>query len=458
MLQDRVKSGSQLSDEDESKKTQQSSGFLTDMMRFRFINQGLNAARGLAKSDNVFDSMGQMTDIASSVSEGLVETLVKGIGGIFIKGDNPLKRKLLDEVAKWLGTAAGTATGFAGDIVQRNVNAQNQYLQGYGSLRALTGRGLGVPDLSAYGYDFQDVQSTQMQAATRFGTPGLARNVTNTMLLERGLSLNRDTIYQLAEIQRGTGRDVLNTVGGILGSGLVKDRAFLGETLGKFIQLQTTFRESATNVSDRGTSDVLSMFNNVGGEFGINDSRSMANIGAIQSSIGSPSNDAMKAMSYLALRRLNPNAGIADLRMMQQGGLQTPGYFSSLLKQLEGMGGGEDFTRLSLEGLGISASAAKTLYKNRQSIYDGKIGQGDLTSILSDSVLRDEANKSTTQLDQNSALIKNSFVQGATDGIVELAKTFDATIRQIFGNTTIILSNGQLVTNGIIKTNITKTP
>ncbi len=431
---------------------------ISDLFRFSYINKGLSATRSLAKTDNVYDAMGQFTDIVSSSGQGFVEMLVKGVGSIFLKGDNPLKRRIVDAVAEGLGQATGTSLGLAGDVLQRNVMTQNEYLQNSSKLRAITGKNIGVSDLSNYGIDFSQYQAIQQEAVLRFGSKNLNQNVTNVALLEKGFSISRDSLYQLADIQRNTGKNVLNTAGGVLGSGLVSDRAFFGEILGKFTELQKNFLNVSTSVSDKTTADVLKLFNNVGGEFSVNDFRSMGNINSIQNSISNPGSDAMKALSYNVLRRLNPNAGISDLRLMQQQGLQTPGYFSGLLKSLEQMGGGEDFMRLSLEGLGLSASSSKTLYDNRQAIYDGKIGQGDLTNIISGSKLSSEASQSTTQLDLNSASIKNAIVQGTTEGVVEMAERFTETIKQIFAGTTIVLKNGELVQGGQIKQNASKRP
>jgi hypothetical protein len=326
------------------------------------------------------------------------------------------------------GAPLSFIANITGDLLQRKINAQEGYSRSQSGSNAAMGNNFGRYDLSSIGYDYETVANSSGEIAKRYGSSkNLSKNIGDTFALERGYGINQSMTSSLVEIQRNSNKDIASTIIGILNSGKNSyfaggDRTFLGEFTQKFTQLQKELLKGSTKVSDVTTYDILSKFNNVGGQFSTNDYRSMGNISSVQNSLANPSSEAFKAMAFSALRKNNPNASLFDIQSEMEKGLSSQNYLQTVMQMVNGLGGSDDYKKFSLQGIfGLSAAATNDLFNGKGEL--GKFAKGDFLKTDGKQIFQEAIDKTSTA-DRNTAEIKNAFVEGATDGILKVADKF----------------------------------
>lgn len=333
------------------------------------------------------------------------------------------------------GAPLSFIANITGDLLQRKINAQEGYSRAQSGSNAVIGNNFGRYDLSSIGYDYENVGNSSGEIAKRYGnSKNLSKNIGDTFALERGYGINQSMTSSLVEIQRNSNKDIASTIVGILNAGKNSyfsggDRTFLGEFTQKFTQLQKELLKGSTKVSDVTTYDILSKFNNVGGQFSTNDYRSMSNISSVQNSLANPSSEAFKAMAFSALRKNNPNASLFDIQSEMEKGLGSENYLQTVMQMINDLGGSDDYKKFSLQGIfGLSASATNDLFNGKGEL--GKFGKGEFLKTDGKEIFQEAIDKTSTA-DRNTAEIKNAFVEGATDGILKIADKFvDSMLKQ----------------------------
>lgn len=436
----------------------------------------------MAGSKNAYDMVRPAMNTVGGLAGGLTQALLTGAGEMIGTAADAKKYSskiskgvakgatLLSELMKNFApeVAQGVKTAFdvVGEEKARNLEAQQDTKRNILKTKAITGKAIDVSDMSKMGLTYQEVALKQGETAKAYGSAkDIESRTKNIANISKGVGIGEDTLMEFAAIQRNTDKSVISTIGGILTKGqdsyFKYDRSFLGEFTQKFLGLQKELLKTSTRVSDATTYDIMSTFNKLGGQWATNDSRSMSNIATVQNSLSNPQSEALDAMSYGVLRKLNPNAGPADLQMMKEAGLKTPGYAQGMLTALSSNGGDSDYKRLSIAGGmgGLNMAAATELYEGKDNIINAKIGQGALINKKGEQYFQNEAEQNTNETDSFFAGITNGFVKSAEHGFDEIAENFLKVIKEAFGDATIIpVANGSIRMNqGGVVGNATKT-
>lgn len=308
-------------------------------------------------------------------------------------------------------------------------------------------------ELSSAGISYSQFQQEQMQAVKARGSKSNAVSDTKTAIFaEKGLGIDKGITYQLIELQRNSGKEISNTIGGILRGGQGQffkdgDRTFLPEFLQKFTQFQKSLLQSNVRVSDGGAFNTISMFDKLGGSFKANDTRSMGNIENINNSLKNPGNELLDMLNLSAIRENNPNADPFEIFKKRKEGLGDPSTFKSMLKNIKSLNVSDSEQKLAIMkafGLQERPEDAETLFNGSDELINSK-AQEFSQGKYGKKFLQNEADKYTTLSDKNSAEIQNSFVRGATDGMIQIGRSMVEVIKTAFAGATIQMRNGQMV-------------
>lgn len=374
-----------------------------------------------------------------------------------------------------LGAQFGEKFGeFAGGALERTYRGREELSVSNLRLQALSGRNGGIdqelgtsagtPDLSKYGMDYKATSELQYNiAAAQGNSSNLGKNVENAVALKQALGIDDGLFTSITELLRSSksgNRDVMKLIGGVASAGssniFAEDRTFLPEFMEKnFTNLQKTFLSTQNNVASGTTFDVLKRFDSIGGPFAARDYRSQGLINTMQGSLTNPGSDNMKALSFIGLRRENPEMGFFDLLKERQKGLASPSYVKSMMSMVEEMGGPEDMQKYNMAGMfGLEGNldAVDLLYKNRNKLKNGEISATELvgTGQYSEQGIRSKGENQTTIYTKSTAEIQNAFVESATGGIALMSSK----MASMFGT---MMDDMQIYIKDYIKKTMTNT-
>lgn len=313
--------------------------------------------------------------------------------------------------------------GVIGGAYSRSTQEQLQAQVSRNRLRGLTGRNTSF-GFAQYGLD---ISASNELAAGVMGAAGTSNiNVENAIAAQRAFSLDPGLLQERLRVGRFSGGQdqFLSEITKLLAaSGLQEDRVLFAELLRNQTQLVQEFSQSSEVVNQGIATNAIMAFNQVGGGFSMSDPRSIQRISQINQALAKPGNDIMRAENFSVLRRMNPNAGIFDIMQMQEQGLQTPGFLQGVLGGIDNRFGGNDqMAMMALQQrLGLSFSATRQLYQNRQAIMSGQMTKEDIENIMSEAEVRKVGQINTADLEKSAAAISNAFVDGALDGMLKVA-------------------------------------
>src|SRR5690606_26569923 len=181
------------------------------------------------------------------------------------------------------------------------------------------------------------------------------RTARSTQLLEGGFGVDVGGIQQLLEITRSaseTDKNIENILAGMWKEGqqiFRNDRAFLNEFITKnYIGLYRQLQQNQTTVSSGSVMSALTMFDNIGGQFGAKHPNSAGLISSINAALSKPGGDTMDALTSIALRQVMPVASIGDILRARERGFCYPEYLKTDMELIRMMGGREDIQRLQV--------------------------------------------------------------------------------------------------------------
>jgi hypothetical protein len=248
-------------------------------------------------------------------------------------------------------------------------------------------------------------------------------------------------------------RDLANLIGGVLEKGrgnIFKngDTTFLNEFLGKFTTLQRELLKSQSAVHSGTTMDILSRFNKLGGEFDARDPRSMGNINAIQEGLSNPSSDNMKATSFRILSKQYPEKGLFDLNEEMSKGLGSPKYLKGVLETVDQIGGDDQTKMMNIKGAfpGLSHSAVRRVYKNREGLENGSISMKDLEKKFP-ADFKGKAESNTAPMDKSGARIETALLNGTIASLKQLGSAVKEAITSSLSGAVIKVNNGTIEFN-----------
>lgn len=395
-------------------------------------------AKQFANSSNGFDMLKPAGGLGGQLLGG---GLGAGVGAIF---GGPAGATLGMQIGAQLGSSIGDGIG---EYLQRKGqilnDIQSQFLKG----RAMSGTSNdSVMQLDEAGYSYDQFAAIRNRASTSMGRSAPNEVATRIAYLERGFNVSADLSSSLLETMRSNKGGSLGVEQTVLGLSnlLGGDRTFLPELTQRFNTFTKEFLKGQNSIKDGTVASIISSFDKIGGQFAMKDFRSEQNIMSIQNSLANPGSDNMKAISFAALRRMNPNMGIADILTEREKGLGSKGYLQAMLQNIEQIGGGEDMMRMNIGGMfGLSGAASKTLYDNRFSLMSGKMSYDNLKELNPDEFLKSEAEASTTVLDKSTAAIKNGVIEGFIESAGEIANAFEKALTQVIGTKIVVNQNGQ---------------
>jgi hypothetical protein len=451
---------------DEKKKQdkgQQQGGILGSLLAVDNLNKVISTVGQFTQTQNGFDLIKPTSSLAGRIIGGALGA----IAGAFIGG--PAGAFTGASLGSSLGGGIGETTG---ELLQRQSVAKQDFLRAKGRYAAITGSPFDneaeIPLLENVGINATQFIQSQGEYARRRGYADASGITTrDAIYAEKGYGVDASTSALLIEIQRSTrenNRDLAQLIGGVIERGgkagifADGDTTFLNEFLGKFASLQKELSKTQTYVPTGTTFDILNRFNKVGGEFDARDPRSAGNISAIQNALSNPSSDNTKAVAFRILSRQFPNKGIFDLREEIQKGLGSPGYLKGVLSFVDKqLGGGEQDKLNNLSGFfpGLSLSAVRRLYNNRQNLINGNISINDLKSQFPLD-FQGKAEINTPDIDKNQAKIQNGLLQDLYSTIDEMADAFKTAIENTLSGAVIQLNDNRGTITLLGKSTITK--
>jgi hypothetical protein len=358
------------------------------------------------------------------------------------------------------GSIGSTIGGGVGEFEQRRAMAAQEFLHSKFAYEATTQKSMpGIPDNTSLGVAASEYLATLKQIAVATGSTQRAVENTNDVIeMQKGVGISQDTSSQFITLFRGTQKDISNLVTGVMEKGKSGmfaggDYTFLNEMLQKMGSLQQMMQNNTEHVSTGASYDIINKFSALGGAFRAVDPRSAGLIGQVNNALVNPSSDSGNAMSLMALRKANPNMGIADLMMEREKGLSSPLYLRSMLEQVESMGGNDQFKRMNIAGLfGVNQSAAKRIFDGRKGLMSGKVSSDEIEDMISGN-FRGAAAERTTPIEKNEASIKNSLLSDWTLTLDAMQDSFKIAMESAFNGATIQMNNGTITFGGQVKQN-----
>ena len=431
--------GKQTDSKDEEDRGEKS--LLGSLAIIENVNKLIAVSGQFAQTKNGFDLIQPASNLAGRIAGGVLGAAVGALfGGVgAVAGAN-------------VGALVGGGFGDVfGALEQRQALTKEEFRKSQNRYRSITGGTvIGMPDMSNRGMDATAFMNLTGETARRLGfSSGAGKTAQDMVNLEKGVGVDQATSATLIEIQRSSkanNRDLAELIGGVLTRGqsiFQGDTTFLNEFMQKFGILQKEFLKSQSSVASGTTMDVLTRMNRLGGEFDLRDSRSMANINAIQSALANPGGDNLKAMSFDVLRRMNPGAGIFDILEQRQKGLSAPGYMSGMLDWIDRSGGDDQQKMIQLSGMfpGLSLSAIRRIYNNRGQLSSGALSMDELKNQFPGD-FGSMAARNTTDLERNTAEISNGILSGKA--IQAMADAFERAVRNSMSGAVIEVANGRI--------------
>lgn len=394
----------------------------SDLLSVANFQQMFNSARNTLTSNNAVDAARNLGNTAIEAGIGTVDVVADIVGGLLSKKAGGIVKKVL-QVG---GRAAGAGLMVANEELLASYTANQEFESVVNRNKAMTGRTMLPYDNSGMGYSYMSSVNMMNQLAR---SQGSSRNIESTtreaQTLDRGWNLGTEVTSALLELIRSnkeTDQNLINIVGGIYSSGkniFEGDRTFMAEFLSKnFTTLQRELLTNQASVKSGLVMDVLTQFDNIGGQFDAKHQNSSGLLSSINSSLSNPGGDTMDALTFAALKRAMPDATLGEILREREKGLGSSKYFNAFMEQLDMLGGSDDFKMIQASNaFGINYDAANTLVTNKDKFKD--FSDTELKSALGGGMMQ-SALQNTTQIEQHTAELENARIMGAFEKVTEL--------------------------------------
>lgn len=424
-----------------NKPDSKTKSILDSLFTFQNLNNLLSRATGTLTANSGLEATKNLSAAAkegvitvADIAADLAETFLGKKSGSLFKG-----------LIKGGARVAGAAWDVTADDKFSAFEARQDFDLANFRNRGLIGRGLANYTLSNMGYGLTDVANANFGVSRSMGTSkGSELQTLNALKLERGFGIDQtitNALLELARTNKDTDKNLINIVGGIYSSGkqiFNGDRTFLGEFISKnFTGLQRELLRNQASVRSGTVMDVLSRFDKIGGQWDARNPNSMGLISSINNSLTNPSGDNMDALTFMALRKQMPGAGILDILKEREKGVGSSNYLQGVFNQLDLKGGSKDFQVINLaKAFGINYNAADELYTMRQKNPNmfANMSQKDLQGVINGLDGMGEAN--TTLSQSQAARLNDSQIEGNFGKMFELIKQMGEIIDQSFNGAT----------------------
>lgn len=433
---------------DERKEKDSSPSIMGALMSMDNLKSLMGSVSGFAGTQNGFD----MVQPGSKGVGNIVGSILGGIVGAFAGGVGAL-------AGAGIGGQIGSMFGDTiGQFEQRRLLASQEFLGSRNKYEATTQSSLtDIPNLSAMGVSAGDYINVLREIAINTGNAAMAATNTKDVIeMEKGLGVGKEVSSQMIQYFRGSNKDIGNLVQGIMTKGKSSmfqggDYTFLNEFLQKFNTLHNELRNTSEKVATGTTFDILDTFNKIGGQYSSRDPRSQSLISSLNGSLVNPGSSSLQAMSFLALRKDNPNMSYAQLMEEKQKGLASPSYLKSMLALVDQYGGDRSAKIANLTSLtGGNFAAARRLYDGKGNVHRMSIEEVE-NNYTGD--FQKAAESKTTVIESNMASIKNGLLSTWGDGVDAMVDSFSSAMTQALNGAVIQIGTNGRITMGTIKVN-----
>jgi len=335
-----------------------------------------------------------------------------------------------------------TILGVAGNAMTRFFAEQEEAQRGRLGVKAVTGFDFGsdtIPGITKFGVSSGEAFNVAREMALRSGSG--TNNIFDLIGAETGFGLDRSSLMGFAGTRRRTGRGFGESLSNLLGtaqSGGI-DRVLFNELVQNQTQLINSLGNMTEKVDPRNITAVMMEMNRLGGGFSVSDPRSMGFIQSLQGGLTNP-NEFGRAMNLSTLRGMSPGASLLDLLEMEEqglGGASGREFLKGTVSQYNKMFGDEDLTVLALRSRfpGIPIADLRRLARG-----EDVLGSTDVNQMTQGVDLQGQGNVSMRA--QLTAAVKDSFVQGPLDGLIEVQDQFAGYFAKVFSLAASSLSEG----------------
>lgn len=327
-------------------------------------------------------------------------------------------------------TQAGRELGsFAGAGYTRHLMTREQHESASLRVSGLTGQSGQAGDLSQFGIDKIKGSGLEESIVRAIGRGTTAQQIKNIAAITKAYSIESGTMTGYLGLGR-MGSDVSEeNIAEFFAQGI--DRSRLGDAFQSVTTLMQLMGSSTLSPNRIDAMQQISEYNSLGGPFSVGDPRSAGLISTVHSNLTAPKSAFGQAMSYAAIRQMNPNMSVLELEKARQAGGSL--YNRTMMEGFSGLGN-EDIATMMFareSGLGGNMAAAELLFKGRGNIAAGGNQYRSLTGDQTSDLYR-EAGDMTSMIDKSTAQVTNAFITGFTEGIAKLATNFtDIMTREI---------------------------
>lgn len=424
---------------------QNTKGILESLFSFQNLNNLLSRATGTLTASSGLDATKNLSSAAKEAGIAVADIGADLLGN-YIGDETASAAKKATKAGVVAAIKAGARiTGAMWDVFSDDkfeaFESRNELDLSRFRNRGLTGKDLSVGSLSSMGYSLTDVSNANNAIARSMGTGFGSENQTmNALKLDRGFGIDQSVSQSLLELTRSnkeTDKNLISIVGGIYSSGkqiFNGDRTFLGEFITKnFTGLQRELLRNQASVRSGTVMDVLARFDRVGGQWDAKNPNSMGLISSVNNSLMNPNGDTMDALTFTALRKSMPGAGILDILKEREKGVGSSKYLDSVFGQLDQLGGNKDMQVINLaKAFGINYNAADELYSMRKKNPKmfANMSQKELQGVIGG--LDGMAESNTTLTQSQAAKLTDAKIQGDWTKMFELINQMGDIIKASF--------------------------
>lgn len=267
----------------------------------------------------------------------------------------------------------------------------------------------------AYGYRNEESLSTASDAIYASGKNVDREIIRGILGASRAFDISTFDVTSLIRSQRGSGQDPISTIGRLFGSlrssGFSEDQATvqLSDYLKELVSLNQRQLDQFGKSNSPENINTISRLLRAGSELGqeVSSQRVNSIAQSIQSSLAAPTSPAIEALVISAISELNPNAGLFDIKKIQENLLGNPEELSSVFRKFnEFSGGNRDYRLLGLKSIfkGLSSADIELL----DNAYKGG-NQEEFLSLLnrfslSSEQIRSKGSSQTSSIELSGAI------------------------------------------------------